>query len=72
MAHYAILPIYEPEQDPPSYEEINYKGHQVLACKTEMGYVLERVYSTDPKDFMNPDLLPGCILENSSINKIIQ
>lgn len=72
MIHYAILPIYQPEEEAPVYEELNYKGNQVLACKTENGYVLERIYSTNPQDYMNPELLPGCVLENSCINKVIQ
>ena len=72
MIHYSILPIYVPADPAPIYEEIVYKGFHVLACKTENGYTLERVYSTNPKDFMNEDLMPGVILENSLINKIVQ
>ena len=72
MIHYAILPVYVPEEEPAIYEDVFYKGQQVLACKTEYGYVLERIYSTDPKDYMNDDFMPGIILENSSINKIVQ
>lgn len=70
--HYSILPIFVPEEQEPLYEAIDYKGYQVLACKTETGYVLERVYSTNPKDFLNPELTPGSVLENSFVNKIIQ
>ena len=72
MIHYAILPIYEPEEVPPIYEELIYMGHHILACKTEYGYLVERIYSTDPQDFLNEALMPGMILENSLINKIVQ
>lgn len=72
MAYYSILPIYTPPERAAEYVELQYNGHHVLACATENGYVLERIYSTDPSDFAKADLTPGIILENNLINKIIQ
>lgn len=71
MIHYSILPIYIPEEESPLYEVVDYKGYQVLACKTEEGYLLERMYSTNPSDYMIPELSPGSVLENCFVNKKI-
>lgn len=49
------------------YVELEYNGYQVLACKVPDGYRLERIYSTNPKDFLKTDLQPGKILENALI-----
>lgn len=67
--HYSILPIDMPQEKAPQYEEVTYKGHTLLACVTEEGYKVERVYSTDPNDFLAPDIQPGMLLENSLIKK---
>ncbi|MGL5677756.1 MAG: YlzJ-like family protein [Cellulosilyticaceae bacterium] len=72
MIHYAIIPVYESEEAAPIYEEVAYKGYELLACKTEWGYIVERIYSTNPVDFINPEITPGAVLENSFINKKIQ
>ncbi len=64
--YYSVAPIYGIDEDV-VYEEIEYAGYHVLACKTESGYVLERVYSTDPQDFLLKDMYPGKILENALI-----
>ncbi len=63
---YSVAPIYGMEEEL-VYEEVEYDGHHVLACKTEVGYVLERVYSTNPQDFLSKDMYPGKILENALI-----
>lgn len=63
---YSVAPIYGLE-DPVEYVELNYNGMDVLACKTSDGYILERIYSTDPKDFLNENLQPGILLENALI-----
>ena len=68
--HYSILPIYTPPEQPAVYLELEYEGKHVLACQTESGYILERIYSTDPQDYIN--LLPGTRLEEALINKIVQ
>ncbi|MEG0014498.1 MAG: YlzJ-like family protein [Cellulosilyticaceae bacterium] len=71
MIQYSILPVYTPEEEV-AYNQIEYNGYNVLACKTEQGYVLERIYSTNPSDFLKSDMQPGAILENRLINRIIQ
>ncbi len=68
--YYSILPITQPDPQTLQYVEMEYNGIQVLACQTEEGYVLERIYSSDPKDFIN--LMPGDYLEEHLINKKIQ
>lgn len=71
MIQYSILPIYIPEEEL-AYEQIEYNGYNVLACKTAQGYILERIYSTNPSDFLNSTMQPGTLLENRLINRIIQ
>jgi len=65
---YSIAPIYGLEL-PVEYTQLEYMGYEVLACKTEAGYVLERVYSTNPQDFLKPELQPGKLLENALIKQ---
>ena len=72
MTYYSILPIYMPEDQAPHYEILDYNGIQVLACKTEQGYILDRIYSTNPKDFLIDTLQPGNLLKNNLINKNVQ
>lgn len=67
--HYAIMPVYVPKEEPPIYEEVNYMGYDVLAYQSEAGYILERIYSTNPTDFLVPSLQPGTLLQNSLIKK---
>lgn len=69
MAHYSILPIYYPEDASP-YVEVEYAGKHVLAYQAEYGYILERVFSSNPRDFSNPQLTPGILLQNSLIKKV--
>lgn len=69
MIQYSILPVYYQEEASP-YVEVEYAGHHVLAYQAEYGYILERVFSTDPKDFSDPQLTPGILLENSLIKKV--
>ena len=64
--YYSVEPIHGMEESV-EYEEIEYNGCKVLACKTDVGYVLERIYSTNPKDFLSKDIYPGKILENALI-----
>lgn len=66
---YSVAPIVGLDV-PVEYAQIDYGGIEVLAYKSEVGYVLERVYSTDPKDFLRPDLQPGTLLENSLIKLV--
>lgn len=68
---YSILPVAT-DEEVATYETINYQGKQVLACVTPQGYVLERLYSTDPLDYLDNTLQPGTLLDNSLIKKNIQ
>lgn len=63
---YSVAPIYGLDEVV-EYVELDYDGYQVLACKTPDGYVLERIYSTNPSDYLRADLQPGKILENALI-----
>ena len=71
MPYYAIAPIYGLEQ-PVEYVEIDSEGYQLLACKTEAGYVVERLYSTNPKDYLKADIYPGKLLQNNLIKQFIK
>lgn len=66
MMMYSVAPIYGLDEIV-EYQEIEYNGYHVLACKTPAGYILERIYSTNPQDFLKEDLRPGKILENALI-----
>ena len=68
---YSIAPVYGMEL-PVEYVQVEYAGFEVLACKTDAGYILERVYSTNPQDFLRPDLQPGKLLENALIKQSCQ
>lgn len=68
---YSIAPIYGLDHLV-EYEQIEYNGFEVLACKTPEGYVLERLYSTNPHDFLRADLQPGKLLENALIKQASQ
>lgn len=48
----------------PQLECISYKGKMLSAEKLPDGsYRVERVLSSDPMDFLSPDLFPGKILQ---------
>lgn len=68
---YSIAPIYGLEL-PVEYEMLEYNGIEVLACKTSQGYILERIYSTNPQDFLRIDMQPGKLLENALIKQACQ
>lgn len=67
--HYSILPVDYSEQADVKYEEVTYKN-QLILTKT-MGDIqtIERIYSTNPLDYLNPELQPGTILQNPLINR---
>ena len=66
--HYAILPIDEGMDLDVTYEEITYKDQLVLIKTIDGVQILERLYSTNPLDYLNPELQPGTILQNPLIN----
>lgn len=63
---YSVAPVYGLDE-PTQYVELNYDGIDILACKTIEGYVVERIYSTNPNDFLKINLQPGTLLENALI-----
>lgn len=67
---YSVAPVVGLENGPVEYTQLEYTGVEVLAYKSDVGYVLERVYSTNPQDFLRPDLQPGMLLENSLIKLV--
>lgn len=68
---YSVAPIYGLEL-PVEYVQLEYAGIEVMACKNSEGYILERIYSTNPQDYLNPNLQPGKILENALIKQPCQ
>jgi len=67
--HYSILPIDYGADLEIQYEEIMYKNQLVLAKTVDNIQTIERIYSTNPKDYLIPELQPGTILENPLINR---
>lgn len=65
---YSVAPIYGLDL-PVEYVQVEYQGFEVLACKTDAGYVLERIFSTNPVDFLRADMQPGKLLENALIKQ---
>ncbi|KAB2954334.1 hypothetical protein F9B85_01190 [Heliorestis acidaminivorans] len=48
------------EPSVPEMSNITYKGKSVMGYKKEDGhYELTRILSTDPQDFLDPQLQPG-------------
>ena len=66
--HYSILPVDMNMDLDVIYEEITYKDQLVLVKIIDGVQILERLYSTNPLDFLNPELQPGTILQNPLIN----
>ena len=66
--HYSILPVDMSQDLEVTYEEITYKDQLVLVKTISGVQILERLYSTNPLDFLNPELQPGTILQNPLIN----
>ncbi|PHV70645.1 hypothetical protein CS063_08920 [Sporanaerobium hydrogeniformans] len=71
MPYYSIAPLYGLDE-PVEYVEIDYEGYRLLACKTQDGYVVERLYSTNPKDYLKQNLYPGQLLQNNLIKQFIK
>ena len=66
--HYSILPIDYSEDINARYEEIMYKDQLILTKIVDHVQTIERLYSTNPSDYLNPKLQPGTILQNPLIN----
>lgn len=66
--YYSILPFDEDSSLNVEYKEVMYKNQLVLVKNINGIQMLERLYSTNPTDYLNPDFQPGTILENPLIN----
>lgn len=66
--YYSILAIDENMDLDITYEEITYKNQLMLTKTIDGVRIIERLYSTNPADYLNPELQPGTILENPLIN----
>lgn len=50
--------------------EINYLGEKVMVYPLENNrYVINRIFSTSPKAYLNPKLQPGRIINRNSYNE---
>ncbi len=60
--YYSILPIDETIDQDITYEEITYKNKLMLVKTINGIQTIERLYSTNPVDFLNPQLQPGVLM----------
>lgn len=66
--YYSILAVDYSEGVDIQYEEITYKNQLILTKIVGDTQIIERLYSTNPVDYLNPELQPGTILKNPLIN----
>lgn len=66
--HYSILPIDNSMEEEIKYQEIIYKDQLILTRIVGDIQMIERIYSTNPGDYLDPKLQPGTILQNPLIN----
>jgi|GEM_PF-399061 len=64
---YSIIPpdrlLYNPEDDKQVRMEVNINGEQVVLLKNDNNtYTIERLISTNPKAYLNPEFAPGTII----------
>ena len=71
MILHTIVPIdvvlSEGCSDGVSYREVEYKGEHVEVVQYGDRIVLNRLYSTDPKKYLNPEFEMGKEIRNSEI-----
>jgi hypothetical protein len=67
MIFYSVIPmeiVFQQEQQFYKQKEVHYHGVQMLGGYNEKGqYVIERIISTKPSDYLNAKCQPGNILE---------
>lgn len=60
-----------PAQGQTSVKLVQYEGKMVYITENELGEIqLERLLSSDPKDYLNQSFLPGTILKRDTIQHI--
>lgn len=72
MVLYTPLAYHDifPEEDA-AYMYVTYQNRPLTVRQTAQGtYELVRLLSTDPKDYLNDELLPGTILHNEFISQM--
>lgn len=73
MIHYSIIPAEivfgnNDGSDLGKFLEIEYQGERVQVLPlTNNRYEVNRIISTSPKAFLNPDLQPGSIIEGGFV-----
>lgn len=68
MLLYTIVPqevIFEGmvKDDDTTYKQINYMGCEMIVKDSGDKYIVERLLSTDPQDYLNEKFQPGAIIE---------
>jgi hypothetical protein len=58
-----VLEGLEDNATPLEFQEIEYKGITMLVSPEKQMYRIQRVISTDPQDYINPDLQPGNLIK---------
>lgn len=59
---YSIVPyeqLFPTSEDDFKYEEVSYQGSTIQVYKRDDKFIIKRVISTDPKVYLNNDLIPG-------------
>lgn len=64
---YSIIPLdqllFNPEDYKQERMEVNINGEQVVILKNSNNtYTIERLISTNPKAYLNPELAPGTVI----------
>ena len=50
------------------YKEVDYKGEKVEVTQYNNKVVISRLYSTDPKKYLDPEFELGKVIKNSELN----
>jgi len=60
-----------PTADKPAVKLVQYGGKMVYITENDLGEIqLERLLSSDPKDYLNQSFIPGTILKRDTIQHI--
>ncbi|MBP5427254.1 MAG: YlzJ-like family protein [Clostridiales bacterium] len=54
--------------DDVKYKEVDYKGEKVEVTQYNNKVVISRLYSTDPKKYLDPEFELGKVIKNSELN----
>lgn len=66
MIMWTVVPmdiVFNPAEPAPTYEELNYNGTNMLVEKLSPTQCrIVRLLSTNPADYLRPDIQPGVVL----------